>query len=127
MLRIVSQAIPPDNREATYQRFVIEARVALEHAVAATVSADASFAERERAILLAANEACRLALAATLQATAAAHPDQCGWMACDTSGITKARSSITVCEARSRSVARRIAKCRSGTGPPWSRSSSRRA
>lgn len=76
MLRIVSQAIPPDNREATYQRFVIEARVALEHAVAATVSADASFAERERAILLAANEACRLALAATLQATAAAHPDQ---------------------------------------------------
>lgn len=76
MLRIVSQAIPPDNREATYQRFVTEARAALEQAVAATVSADASFAERERAILVAANEACRLALAATLQATAAGHPDQ---------------------------------------------------
>ena len=36
MLGIVSRAIPPDNREATYQRFVTEARVALEHAVAAT-------------------------------------------------------------------------------------------
>jgi hypothetical protein len=76
MLRIVSQAIPPDNRETTYRRLVAEARAALEQAVAATLSADASFAERARAILTAANDACRLALVATLQATAAAHPDQ---------------------------------------------------
>ena len=74
MLRIVSQVILPDNREAAYQRFVTEPRAALEQAVAATVSADASFAERGRAILIVANEACRLALAATLQATAPGHP-----------------------------------------------------
>ena len=76
MLRIVSQAIPPDNREATYQCFVKERRAALEQAVAAPVSADASLAERGRAILIVANEACRLALAATLQATATGHPAQ---------------------------------------------------
>lgn len=75
MLRIVSQAIPPDNRE-TYRRAVAGARAALERAVAATVPADASFADRERAILAAANDACRLFLETTLQATAEAHPDQ---------------------------------------------------
>ena len=75
MLRIVSQAIPPDNGE-TYRRAVAEARAALERAVAVTVLADASFADRERAVLAAANDACRLALETTLQATAEAHPDR---------------------------------------------------
>jgi hypothetical protein len=75
MLRIVSQAIPPDNRE-TYRCAVADARAALERAVAVTVPADASFADRERAVLAAANDACRLALETTLQATAEAQPDQ---------------------------------------------------
>jgi hypothetical protein len=76
MMRIVSHSIPPDNPETAYRRLVAEVRTALEHAVAATVSADASFAERERTMLTVANDACRLALEATLQATTAAHPDQ---------------------------------------------------
>lgn len=75
MLRIVSQAIPPDNGE-TYRRAVAEARAALERAIAVTVPADASFADRERAVLAAANDACRLALETTLQATAEAQPDR---------------------------------------------------
>ncbi len=58
MLRIVSQAIPPDNGK-TYRRALVKARAALERVVAVTVPADASFAERERAVLAAANEACR--------------------------------------------------------------------
>jgi hypothetical protein len=73
MLRIVSQAIPPSNGER-YQRAVAAARAALEQAIAVSVPADTSFAERERAILAAANDACRLALETTPQA--AAHPDQ---------------------------------------------------
>ena len=73
MLRIVSPAIPPSNGER-YQRAVAAARAALEQAIAVSVPADASFAERERAILAAANDACRLALETTLQAVA--HPDQ---------------------------------------------------
>src|SRR5918996_1434382 len=73
MLRIVSQAIPPRNGER-YQRAVAAARAALEQAIAVSVPADASFAERERAVLAAANDACRLALETTLQAVA--HPDQ---------------------------------------------------
>jgi hypothetical protein len=75
MLRIVSQTIPPDNRD-TYRRAVAEARAALERAVAVTVPADASFADRERAVLAVANDACRLALETTLQATADTHPDR---------------------------------------------------
>ena len=75
MLRIVSQAIPPDNGEA-YRRALAEARAALERAVAETVPADGSFEDRERAMLAAANDACRLALETTLQATAKAQPDQ---------------------------------------------------
>lgn len=75
MLRIVSQAIPPDNGK-TYRRALAEARAALERVVAVTVPADASFAERERAVLAAANEACRLALERALQTTAEAHPDR---------------------------------------------------
>lgn len=75
MMRIVAQAIPPDNR-TTYQRALTEARAALERAVAVTVSVDASFAERERAVLAAANDACRLALETTLQTTAESHPDR---------------------------------------------------
>jgi hypothetical protein len=75
MLRIVSQAIPPDNQE-TYRRALAAARAALERAVAVTVPADASFADRERAVLVAANDACRLALETTLQTTAEAHPDR---------------------------------------------------
>src|SRR5918999_3889919 len=75
MLRIVSQAIPPSNGER-YQRAVAAARAALEQAIAVSVPAGASFAERERAILAAANDACRLALETTLQAVA--HSDQVG-------------------------------------------------
>lgn len=74
MLRIVSQAIEPDNGD-TYRRAVAEARAALERAVAMMVPAEASFADRECAVLAAANEACRLTLETTLQATAEAHPD----------------------------------------------------
>src|ERR687892_2064899 len=73
MLRIVSQAIPPSNGER-YQRAVAAARAALEQAIAVSVPADASFAERERAILATANDACRRTLETTLQAVA--HPDQ---------------------------------------------------
>ena len=73
MLRIVSQAILPDNRDG-YRRAVAEARVALEQAVAAYLPANASFAERERAVLMAANDACRLALETELQTTADAQP-----------------------------------------------------
>ena len=75
MLRIVSQAIPPDNGEP-YRRAVAQARAALERVIAVTIPADASFADRERAVLAAANDACRLVLETTLQATAEAHPDR---------------------------------------------------
>jgi hypothetical protein len=75
MVRIVSQAIPPDNGDF-YQRAVAAARAALERAVAVAVPADASFADRERAMLAAANDACRFALETMLQAMAEAHPDQ---------------------------------------------------
>ena len=75
MLRIVSQAIPPDNEEP-YRRALAAARAALGRAVSVTVSADASFADREGALLAAANEACRLTLEGTLQTTAEAHPEQ---------------------------------------------------
>lgn len=71
----MSQAIPPDNPNDGYHHAVAGARAALERAVAARVSADASVAECERAILMATNEACRLALAAQLRAMAAAHAD----------------------------------------------------
>ena len=71
-MRIVSQAIRSDNGEA-YQRAVAQARRGLEAAIAAQLPADASFADRERAVLAAANEVCRLTLEATLQATAEAH------------------------------------------------------
>ena len=74
MLHIVSQAIPPDNGDA-YRNAVATARAALERAVAEQLPAGASFGDRERALLAAANDACRLALATTLQATAEAQPD----------------------------------------------------
>lgn len=74
MLRIVSQAIPPDNGEA-YRRALAEARLALDRVVATQLPAGASFADRERALLAAANDACRLALETSLQATAEAQPD----------------------------------------------------
>ena len=74
MLHIVSQAIPPDNGDA-YRSAVATARAALERAVAERLPAGASFGDRERALLVAANDACRLALATTLQATAEAQPD----------------------------------------------------
>ena len=78
MLRIVSPGDPAEQR-GRYQRAVAAARAALEQAIAVSVPADASFAERERAILAAANDACRRALETTLQAVA--HPDQVrgGW------------------------------------------------
>lgn len=74
MLRIVSQAIPSDNGEV-YGRALAEARRALERAVAAQLPAGASFGDREGALLAAANDACRLALETSLQATAEAQPD----------------------------------------------------
>ena len=75
MKRIVSRAIPSDNGE-TSQRGLAQARRGLEQAVAARLPADASFADRERAVLAAANEVCRLTLEATLRATAEAQPDR---------------------------------------------------
>jgi hypothetical protein len=75
MLRIVSQAIAPDNGDR-YRRAVAEVHAALERAIAVTVPADASFADRERAVLAAANDACRLALKTALQATAEAQAEQ---------------------------------------------------
>jgi hypothetical protein len=72
MRGIVAQAIAPDNGEA-YRRAVAAARIALESAVTLAVAADASFADRERAVLAAANEACRGMLEMALQATADAH------------------------------------------------------
>ena len=75
MRDIVSQAIAPDNG-AAYRRAVAAARIALERVVTHTVAADASFADRERAVLAAANEACRLMLETALQATANAQGDR---------------------------------------------------
>ena len=75
MLRIVPQAQIPDNEQA-YARAIEEAQQALRRAVAARVSPEASFGEREVALLAAANEACRLDLETTLQATADAQPDR---------------------------------------------------
>ena len=74
-MRIVSQAIRSANGEA-YQRGVAQARRGLEAAMAAQLPADASFADRERAVLAAANEVCRRILEAELQATTQAHPDR---------------------------------------------------
>lgn len=75
MASIVSQAIAVDN-EAVYARAVAAARVALDEAVMGAVGPAASFADRERAALAAANAACRLLLEATLQATADAQPER---------------------------------------------------
>ena len=44
--------------------------------MAAQLAVDVPFAEREHAVLTAANEMCRRLLESTLQATAAAHPDR---------------------------------------------------
>jgi len=73
MLRIVPQAIPPNN-EAAYRRAVEEVQRALGRAVAVHGSAAASFGDQEAAWLAAANDACRLALEAALQQTADAEP-----------------------------------------------------
>jgi hypothetical protein len=75
MDRIVPQAIAPDNEEA-YRRAIDAAGQALAEAAAVVVGADGTFAAHERAVLTAANAACRARLAATLQATAAAHPER---------------------------------------------------
>lgn len=75
MRSIVAQARTPDNDEA-YQRAVAAVRVALERAVTLAVGADAAFAERERAVLAAANDACRVLLTAVLHATADAQPER---------------------------------------------------
>ena len=75
MMRIVSQAIRSDNGEQ-YQRGLARARRGLEEALAGRLPAEASFADRERAVLTAANDVCRLMLEATLQATADAQPDR---------------------------------------------------
>jgi len=73
MLRIVPQVIPPDNEEG-YRRAVEEVQRALRRAVAVHGPAGASFSVQEKALLAAANDACRLALEGTLQATADAQP-----------------------------------------------------
>lgn len=75
MLRIVPQAIPVDN-EDTYRRAVEEVQQALQRAVDVHVPAGASFSDQETALLAAANDACRLALEGTLQATAEAQPER---------------------------------------------------
>lgn len=73
-MRIVSQAIPSGN-DKRYERGLQEAQQGLARAIAAALAADVSFAEREHALLAAANEVCRRLLEAALQATANAHPD----------------------------------------------------
>ena len=75
MMRIVSQAITSGNDQG-YERGLQEARRGLERAIAAQLAVDVPFAEREHAVLAAANEVCRRLLESTLQATAAAHPDR---------------------------------------------------
>jgi hypothetical protein len=75
MDRIVPQAIAPDNEEA-YRRAIDAAGQALAKAAALAVGADGTFAAHERAVLTAANAACRELLTATLQATAEAHPER---------------------------------------------------
>ena len=74
-MRIVSQAIPSGNNKG-YERGLQEAQQGLERAIAAQLAADVSFAEREEAVLAAANEMCRRLLEAALQATADGHPDR---------------------------------------------------
>lgn len=74
-MRIVSQAIPSDNGPG-YERGLQDAGRGLAHAIAAQLAVDAPFAEREEAVLKAANEVCRRLLESTLQATAAAHGDR---------------------------------------------------
>lgn len=73
MLRIVPQASAHDN-EVAYTKAVQQARAALRRAVDGQLAADASFGDREVALLAAANEACRLELVAELQAVADAQP-----------------------------------------------------
>jgi hypothetical protein len=75
MLGIVQQVTIPDN-EPVYRRAIDEAQMALRRAVAARVGRDASFGEREVALLTAANDSCRVELEAALQTTADAQPDR---------------------------------------------------
>src|SRR2546428_4264984 len=75
MLGIVQQATIPDN-EKVYRRAIEEAQIALRRAAAARVDRDASFGDREVALLAAANDSCRLELEAALQTTADAQPER---------------------------------------------------
>ena len=75
MLGIVQQLAIPDN-EMVYRRSIEEAQTALRRAVAARAGRDASFGDREVALLAAANDSCRLELEAALQTTADAQPDR---------------------------------------------------
>lgn len=70
-MHIVPKAPTPGN-EKVYAHAVAEAGRALRRAVAAQVAVGASFGDWEVALLAAANEACRLELETTLQATGAA-------------------------------------------------------
>ena len=74
-MRIVSQAVPSGN-DTPYERGLQEAQRGLARAVAAQLAAAVPFAEREHAMLAAANEVCRRLLESMLQATAEAHPDR---------------------------------------------------
>ena len=75
MLGIVQQLAIPDN-EMVYRRSIEEAQTALRRAVAARAGRDASFGDREVALLAAANDTCRLELEAALQHTADAQPER---------------------------------------------------
>ena len=114
MMRIVARARRSDNDESDnderYQRAVARAQRGLAEAIAAQLPADASFADQERAVLAAANEACRLLLEATLHTTAAAHPIGCGLTASSTPGTRTARGRITACVGRCRCGVRPIAR-----------------
>lgn len=69
------QVAANDNTDA-YETAILEASSALRRARQAKVAASATFAEREVALLEAANVACRIDLQGDLQATADAEPQQ---------------------------------------------------
>jgi len=75
MRGIVPQAIPSGNDQG-YERGLQEARRGLARAIAAQLAVDVPFAEREHAVLTAANEVCRRLLESTRHATAERHADR---------------------------------------------------
>ena len=99
-MRIVSQAIPSGNAPG-YERGLQDAGRGLARAVAARLAVDAPFAEREQAVLQAANEVCRRLLESTLEATADRRMSiACGWRRSSMRVTTREPSRITVCVGR---------------------------